>query len=295
MKFQANYSIRDLEKLSGIKAHTLRIWEKRYNLLKPERTDTNIRYYTNDDLRQILNVSLLNRHGVKISAIASMGVSEMAERISAISLEKTGADDLIESLIVTMIDMDERRFNDVLDAGIRRMGFERTIQETVFPFFRRIGILWQTGGINPAQEHFVSNLVRQKLIVAIDNLPVVTGDTAPRALLFLPENELHELGLLFYQYALRTRGIRTDYLGQTVPFDSLARIVDITKPRFLVSVVTNPFDEDDLSGLIKKLSRLAGKHGKVLLSGKAVVDRKEKLPANTFLFRDLAGLLQRIS
>jgi DNA-binding transcriptional MerR regulator len=292
MKFQARYSISDLEKLSGIKAHTLRIWEKRYSLLRPERTGTNIRFYTNDDLRRILNVGLLNKHGIKISAIARMGSREMTEKISAIQLVRTGNDDLIDSLVVSMIEMDERKFGGVVAACILRTGFERCVQEVLFPLFERIGIMWQTGGINPAQEHFVSNIVRQKLIAAVDGLPPPGREgKAPAALLFCPENELHELSLLFYHYALRSRKIRTVYLGQTVPLQSLARIVEITRAKYLVCTLTNPIEDSDLEEYLLALSRLEGPK-KILASGRALVHYKGVLPPGVFRFGGLPDLVR---
>ncbi len=290
MKFQAHYSIKDLEKLSGIKAHTLRIWEKRYALFEPGRTETNIRHYSNDDLKRILNISLLNKHGFKISAIAAMRETEIAEKVEELNLVRTGREDLVDKLIVSMIEMDEVRFDKVFSAGILHSGFEQTIQVLIFPFFKRIGIMWQTGGINPAQEHFVSNIIRQKLIVAIDGLQVPVDRKKPTVVLFLPENELHEMSLLFYHYALRSRGVRTVYLGQTVPLESLARVVDVVRPDYLVSVITNPFGKKDMEAYMQRLAALKGVR-RVLLSGKAVMDNGHKLPARIAGFPDLAALL----
>jgi DNA-binding transcriptional MerR regulator len=291
MQFQAHYSIKDLEKLSGIKAHTLRIWEKRYALFEPDRTDTNIRFYSNDDLKRILNISLLNKNGFKISAIAAMREKEIAEKVSAINMVRTESEDLIDSLIVAMIDLDEASFDKTVSACILRLGFEQTVQRVLFPFFHRIGVMWQTGGINPAQEHFVSNIVRQKLIVAIDGLPAAGDKKARVAVLFLPENELHELSLLFYAYALKARRFKIIYLGQSVPGGSLARILEITRPDFLVSVITNPFSKKELDRFFRWLSALKGA-GRVLLSGKAVLDNEKTLPKGIAVFRDLDGLLK---
>jgi MerR family transcriptional regulator, light-induced transcriptional regulator len=295
MKFQANYSIRDLEKLSGIKAHTLRIWEKRYALFEPDRTDTNIRYYSNDDLKRILNISLLNKNGYKISRIAEMRDAEISEKVSAINMVKTENEDLIDNLIVGMIDLDEPFFDRIFSSSILRIGFENTILKVVFPFFHRIGIMWQTGGINPAQEHFVSNIVRQKLIVAIDGIKIREEKKSPAAVLFLPEHELHELSLLFYNYALKARNFRTVYLGQTVPAGNIARIAEIVKPEYLVSVITSPLTKKETEKLFHTLGKLQGVK-RVLLSGKAVLDSGKKFPKGIHLFKDLQellGLIQR--
>ncbi len=164
----STYSIKDLEQLSGIKAHTLRIWEQRYNLLNPKRTDTNIRFYDDNDLKLILNVALLNDNGYKISKIASMNQEEMRAEVMKLTDRTLTHDDQIHALTICMIEMDEERFDKVLSTNILKLGFEQTMMNIVYPFMSKIGVLWQTGAINPAHEHFISNLVRQKLIVAID-------------------------------------------------------------------------------------------------------------------------------
>jgi DNA-binding transcriptional MerR regulator len=293
MHFPAKYSIKDLEQLSGIKAHTIRIWEKRFGVIEPDRTDTNIRLYSNDDLRRLLNISLLNKHGIKISEIAQMNESQIAEKVSAINLVKTDESNLIESLIIGMIDMNERQFDRIFTACILRMGFENTILKVVFPFLTRIGIMWQTGSINPAQEHFVSNIIRQKIIVATDSLGLVNDKNAPTALLFLPENELHEMSLLFYNYALRSRNYKTIYLGQSVPSDNLSRIVKITCPDLLITVISTKLSILRMKDLFFFLSGQAD-NKKVLISGQAALESKLVLPDGMFYFSDLKQLIRLI-
>jgi MerR family transcriptional regulator, light-induced transcriptional regulator len=171
----STYLIKDLEQLSGIKAHTLRIWEQRYNLLSPKRTDTNIRFYDDDDLKLILNVALLNDNGYKISKIAAMDSEVMRSEVMKLTDRTLTHDDQIHALTICMIEMDEDRFDKVLSTNILKLGFEQTMMNIIYPFMSKIGVLWQTGSINPAHEHFISNLVRQKLIVAIDG-QVVSRD-----------------------------------------------------------------------------------------------------------------------
>ncbi len=291
MKLVSNYSIKDLEKLSGIKAHTLRIWEKRYSLFEPDRTETNIRYYSNDDLKRILNISILKKNGVKISKIASMSEIEISGKVSELNLVRTEYDDIIDNLIVGMIDLNETYFEKIFSASILRIGFESTIQKIVSPFFERIGTMWQTGGINPAQEHFVTNIVRQKMIVAIDGVKNAEEKHKGTALLFLPENELHELSLLFYNYALKSRNYRTVYLGQTVPSESLIRVTEIVRPDFIIAVITSPCKENELDELIHTLQATA-RNKKILLSGRAVYQSNKKFPASVKLFSGLAELLK---
>ena len=231
------YSIKELETLSGIKAHTIRIWEKRHRLIIPQRTPTNIRFYSDDDLKKIINVSVLNNHGMKISKIAEMTDSQIQSEIVQLTTQKSEADLFIEQLIIAMVDMEEEQFEKILSHLIVKFGFEKMITDITYPFLEKIGILWQTGNIDPAQEHFISNLIRQKIIVAIDSLPFASKD-AKRVVLFLPENELHELGLLFYHYILRKHGYKTFYLGQHVPQNDLVSVCKKYRPDFLVTALT---------------------------------------------------------
>ncbi|HNP94532.1 MAG TPA: MerR family transcriptional regulator [Cyclobacteriaceae bacterium] len=231
------YSIKELETLSGIKAHTIRIWEKRHRLIIPERTPTNIRYYSDEDLKKIINVSLLNNHGIKISKIAEMSDSQIQSEIVQLTAQTSETDLFIEQLIIAMIDMEEEQFEKILSHLVIKFGFEKMITEIAYPFLEKIGVLWQTGNIDPAQEHFISNLMRQKIIVAIDSLPFAPHD-ARKVVMFLPENELHELGLLYFHYILRKNGFRTFYLGQHLPLKDVISVCRTHKPEALVTVLT---------------------------------------------------------
>ena len=219
----AVYSIKDLEKISGIKAHTIRIWEKRYTLINPDRTDTNIRLYSDNDLRKILNVSILIRNGFKISKIAALKENEITDKVLIFSQTKSDVAAVIEHLLSAMFDLDEHKFEHIISNQILNIGFEEAFVKIIYPFFERIGVLWQAGSVVPAQEHFVSNIIRQKLIVAIDSLH--SADILNKQfVLFLPEGEYHELGLLFYSYMLKKRGFKVIYLGQSVPLNNLLSI-----------------------------------------------------------------------
>jgi MerR family transcriptional regulator, light-induced transcriptional regulator len=233
------YSIKELEQLSGIKAHTIRIWEKRHHLIAPSRTATNIRLYSDDDLKKIINVSVLNNNGIKISRIADMTVDELNRKVLEVSEIKNDATYNTDQLIIAMVDMEEELFEKILNGFILRYGFEKTVVEIIYPFLQKIGILWQTRNITPAHEHFISNLIRQKIIVAIDGLPI-PPKTARKILLFLPEGEMHELGLLFYHYLTRKVGYRTYYLGQNLPHEDLVKIVAIHQPELLITSITSP-------------------------------------------------------
>ena len=209
------FTIKDLENLSGIKAHTIRIWEQRYNFLNPSRTDTNIRYYSNEELITLLNIALLNKYGYKISHIDKMEPIEMKERILSLTQSEAQLERIVNELIECMVDLRIDDFESVLDFQIASKGIEKTITQIIFPFLERIGILWVTSRVNPAQEHLVTNIIRQKLIVGIEKtLPTLQADAT--ALLFLPEGEHHELGILFMYYLLKTRGVKVLYLGANV-------------------------------------------------------------------------------
>lgn len=248
------YSIKDLEQLTGIKAHTIRIWEKRYQLIEPERTSTNIRFYSDNDLKKLLNVSTLNRNGLKISSIVTMNNEEINERIIEISETSHDSDNQIEQLIVSMIDLDEQRFERVLSTSVIKIGFDDTVVKVLYPFFEKIGILWQIGTIYPAQEHFVSNLIRQKLIIAIDGQIGNSKPAAKTFLIFLPSNEWHELGLLFYNYLVKKAGMKVIYLGQSVPFEDLLEVSSKQKIDFLLTSITTPLTLKKYSEYIHQLS-----------------------------------------
>ncbi len=251
----ASYSIKELENLSGIKAHTIRIWEKRYNIMNPSRTDTNIRYYSDEDLKQLLNIAILNHQGIKISEIAKLSESEMREKVMSMSTESGNAERNIEQLVIAMVDMDEVKFDRILSRYIMHEGFENAVIKVIFPFFERIGILWQTGTINPAHEHFVSNLFRQKLMVAIDNIMVTDNQKAKKFILFLPDGEYHELGLLFYNYLIRKSGQIVYYLGSSVPFNDLVETSKMVNPDYLFTTITALLTKEDTVKYLKNLSK----------------------------------------
>lgn len=285
----AKYSIKDLEVLSGIRAATLRMWEKRYQIIKPLRTQTNIRYYGNEHLKMLLNINVLNRNGIKISHIAKMSPNEIIEKVKDLSFIKSGDDDLFDGLMLSMIDLDEGLFQQVFYKAVSRMGFEDTINRIVFPFFSRIGIMWQIDSINPAQEHFISNMVRQKLISAIDNLRVSTGGLAKKVLLFLPENELHELGLLFFNYLLKNKGYKVIYLGQAVPLADLPKIIEVSDPDMMVCNVSNPMTIGDITPFINKLKAIPTVKN-VYIASANIYELKPELPPHFQVFENLKKL-----
>lgn len=276
------YSIKELEKLSGIKAHTIRIWEKRYNLITPVRTKSNIRCYSDEDLKKIINVSLLNNRGIKISIIAEMTNDDLNRKVIELSESQTQANVYIDRLITGMIDLNEKQFANELTLLEEKFGFERTITEIIYPFLDKIGILWQTGGITPAHEHFISNLIRQRIIVSIASLPIPDSSTL-RVILFLPENELHEIGLLFYHYMARKCGFMTYYLGQSVPHEDLKKVYAVHRPHFLVTSLTSFPSPQQLNDYLKMLSDDFPK-SRILAAGALLRKTFFKTPSNVKIF-----------
>ena len=280
------YSIKELEQLSGIKSHTIRIWEKRHRLVEPKRTPTNIRYYSDDDLKKIINVSLLNTNGVKISKIVDLSIEEINQKVAELSEAKNSIEIYIDQLVISMIDMDEEQFEKTLSSLILKFSFERTIIEIVYPFLEKIGVLWLTNNISPAQEHFITHLIRQKLIVAIDALPLAPK-TVKRVLLFLPENEIHELGLLFYHYIAKKEGYRTYYLGQTVPYKDLIQVCEHHHPQIIISAFTTVPQANAIGGFLKRMSTDFAS-AKILISGHVLKKAKvEPLPNVDFFYNAL--------
>ena len=289
------YSIKELEQLSGIKAHTIRIWEKRHRLVEPQRTNTNIRFYSDDDLKKIISVSVLNNHGVKISKIVGLSMDEINRKVSELSEATNNIEIYIDQLVIAMIEMEEEKFEKMIGNLTLKFGFEKTVTDILYPFLEKVGVLWLTDNITPAQEHFISQLIRQKLIVAIDSLPLAPK-TAKRAVLYLPENELHEIGLLFYHYITKKEGIRTYYLGQTVPYQSLKSICLEHKPDFLITSITSHPQPHHLPAYLEKLETDFSKI-KVFAAGYAFRKGNLKIGPNIQVFESashLKALLQPI-
>jgi DNA-binding transcriptional MerR regulator len=274
------FSIKDLEKLSGIKAHTLRIWEQRYGILKPERTDTNIRWYCNDKLKHLLNVTFLYEHGFKISKIALLQPEEVIAEVNKIVDAKSNVCDQVRGLVLSMVEMEEERFERIISSNIGQHGFPYTVEKIVYPFLSKISVMWQTGSINSAQEHFISNLIRQKLIVAIDGLVAPENPSRKKFVLFLPYGEQHELSLLYFNYLIRSKGHQVIYLGQSVPFDDLKKVIEIREPDYLVSIFTQV---EEPAAFIRSLSE-SFPNVTVLLSGCQVVDKISDFPQNVKCF-----------
>ncbi|NVO09177.1 MAG: MerR family transcriptional regulator [Bacteroidales bacterium] len=250
-----SYSIKQLELVSGIKAHTIRMWEKRFGLFLPNRTNTNIRRYNDLDVQLILNITLLNRNGYKISKIARRSSKEISELILQLSSQTESSErNNIEPLILSMFSFDQPGFKNYLDKHIDERGLEKTFEEIAIPLLYRIGILWQTGTINSAHEHFVTSIIKNT-IIAHTELLKEPKSKAPLFLYFLPESEFHEIGLLFYAYAGKKLGFRTLYLGQSTPTDSVIQAAKKIKPKVVFTSVSSNLSNINLEDFFKDLQK----------------------------------------
>ena len=251
----SSYTIKDLEQISGIKAHTIRIWEQRYRFLQPQRTETNIRSYSADELKVILNVSLLNKYGFKISHIDKMSTAEIEEKILGLNQFDAEKERVVNALIKDMVSLDMISFEKQLDNYIAQKGIEKTITDIIFSFLERVGVLWITNHINPAQEHLASNIIRQKVILGIEKLPK-SFPNAKLIVLFMPEGEYHEIGLLFVHFLLKSKGYNVDYLGTNVPLVDLKYLTEFKKVDYLYAHITAPTKGFKLNKFMDQLTQI---------------------------------------
>lgn len=238
------FTIKDLENISGVKAHTIRIWEKRYNLFKPNRTDTNIRYYSSESLMKLLNIVLLNKHNHKISKIAMMSEDQIKLNARELAFKYAVNDEAINSFKVAMFQFDKLLFNNTYNKLLHKKTFRQIFKDVFMPFLDHIGLLWQTNTLLPAHEHFISNLIMQKIHINIENLEHTIADDELTYVLFLPENEIHELGLMYLNYELALRGFHTIYLGQSLPLSNLDYFFESdSKICFITSMTVRPYSD----------------------------------------------------
>jgi len=285
----AVYSINDVEKLCGIKAHTLRIWEKRYAIIQPRRTDTNIRYYLDEDLQKILNISLLNRNGYKISKIAKMTDGEIKKIISELSDVTLESEDNLDALMHAMLELDEFKFNKVLDHNIASKGFEWTMDEIVYPMMEKLSMMWLAGSIKGVHENFVANVIRRKTIVAIDQSSYEYKADATKCLIYLPENETHELSLLFLHFLLKEAGISVINLGTGIPLIDVLEGQRISKAEFVFTIFNDSFSETPLQPYLNELSKhLEG--CTILISGYQTAIQNINVPYNVEVLKSLSDV-----
>lgn len=282
----AVYSIKDLEKLSGIKAHTIRIWEQRYGIIDPQRTKTNIRYYQDADLKLLLNIALLNKNGIKISKIAKMSQQEITAKVADISEINFEYATQLDALTLSMMEMDEYKFDRIISTNIQQLGFERTMLEIIYPFLDKLSLLWLTGSIKPVQEAFMSHLIRQKIIVAIDNEPFVVGEDVKKFMIYLPEGETQELSLLLMHYFLKSRRNQVIYLGQNTTVEDLQDAYKINQPDYIFTMITESYAHQPVQRYVNKLSE-SFPDTQLLLSGYQVIAQAVTATQNIHILKSL--------
>jgi MerR family transcriptional regulator, light-induced transcriptional regulator len=290
------FSIKDLESYTGVKAHTIRIWEQRYGLLKPDRTETNIRKYSDKELKMLLNISLLNQRGHKISEIATMDEQTMLQLIEQYSKSPENDDTLIATLKIAMLNFDEKLFNSIIDLRIASNGLEQTYISVLAPFMNQVGTFWLTNAICPAQEHFISNLVKQKIYSHTDKLGTdLVTKHHKTFVLYLPELEFHELSLLMLNFALRSRGFKTIYLGQSVPLDDLIQVYQRAGTvHFLSLFTTQPANVLVPSYLKKLVEKFVDTNCEFHLTGGVLHGMKSPELGLVNIYKDLNALLAEV-
>ena len=278
------FSIKDLEHFTGIKSHTIRAWEQRYDLLVPKRTATNIRYYSGDDLKKLLNVGYLMEHGGKISKIAQLSNQALIERVRDMQMEQGGLSAVFSQLKLSMLNYDEALFREVVDGYSKEHGLDRTVLDVFLPFLSQIGVLWLTNTICPAQEHFISHLMRQELHAAVSDAGMPASADHPPIVLYLPEREIHDISLLFIHFLCRAHGMKSIFLGASVPFSDLLNVGDQLPNAVFVSYCTTHPSSSESAEYIELIeAEFAGTENQFLLGGKVFegVDGSERVKTVT--------------
>jgi DNA-binding transcriptional MerR regulator len=283
------YSLSDIERITGIKSDTIRMWEKRYRITIPGRSSTNRKWYSGEDLRRLINISILNQNGIKISQIAALSAEALEEKAAAIATNNRGPEVLFGKLTAAMINFDEEGVNEILLRSVINSGFEQTFTSLVFPFLNRVGVLWHTGTIKVAHEHFISNLFRRRLIAAFENLTPLVTPKSKKILLFLPENEYHELGLIYYGFIARKSGNRVLYLGQSTPLKEVFDTCESWKPEIIITGTLSGLSVKDNERFVGNLSgSLPGI--KIILAGSLAPIAEKKKFRNVFACRSDSDL-----
>ncbi|MDG5493053.1 MerR family transcriptional regulator [Psychroserpens sp. SPM9] len=295
---KSRFSIKDLENLSGIKAHTIRIWEKRYNLLEPERTDTNIRYYSLSNLQKLLNISYLNNNGYKISKIAAIESSEIQDLVRDVAQKDVTNSHTLSTFKLAMINFDQKLFYDTYTSLEKEKSFTDIFYQDFIPLLSEIGMLWQTDTITPAHEHFATTLIRQKILVNTEIIQAQNQSKAKKEfVLFLPDNEVHELGLMMLNYEIIARGHQSIYLGQSVPITSLIDVLEHHDAITFISYFTVKPDKDCINDYLNSFSEtiLTYPKTKLWVLGRILKEANLKsLPKHIATFDSIESLVKKL-
>jgi DNA-binding transcriptional MerR regulator len=290
----ATYSIRDLAKLSGIKAHTIRIWEQRYTIIEPKRTASNIRYYTDEDLKFLMNIAFLNRKGIRISKIAKMTKEAINGEVGRLSQTEAEHTDHFQTLTMAMLELDEYKIYALLTKCFEEDGVEGTILNVLVPFLEKISLLWLTGSINAVHEQFASCLIRRKILTATSNLIPKTKKAKTKVLLYLPEEDQQELYLIFVEYLLKKRGVQVVYLGSKVSIEDLKLASSIHEPAYIYTIISENHKCYVPESYVKRLSE-AVHTPHLLVSVFLHTPRAISPPSNVTVLDDLNELIEFFS
>ncbi|MFT4662204.1 MAG: DNA-binding transcriptional MerR regulator [Patiriisocius sp.] len=294
MSIKTSFTIKDLENLSGIKAHTIRIWEKRYNLLQPERTDSNIRTYNLDSLQKILSISIINNQGVKVSKIACLNRQDINDKILEITAVSKSIEPHVNELKMAMLKFDQNRFNETYKKLAADYSIVEIFSKVFFPLLENIGLLWISSTITPAHEHFITNLVKQKLLIAIGQLTENIPPNDKTFVLFLPLNEIHDIGLLLVHHELLSRGYKSIYLGQSIPIENLILMQNVFDKITYVSYFTVSPTEICLQDYFNKVHEtvLKPKKEKLHLLGRKIKDCTASIPSSITVHTDALEMIK---
>lgn len=293
-----SFSIRDLENLSGIKAHTIRIWEKRYSLLSPERTRTNIRTYSLESLQKLLNVTLLYNAGHKISKIAKIPEQNIPLMVREIISKNSVKDHSINAFKLAMINFDQSLFMGTYNSLLTDRSFREIFKEIFVPLLKELGMLWQTGTISAAHEHFVSCLIKQKILTNTEKIQHIEPTHSDRIFVpFLPENEIHDIGLLYLNYEIVLRGYKSIYLGQTVPLENLSEIMKYFDNLHFISYLTVVPEKEKIDAYIADFTSMTNgyRNPQLWLLGRQTqfID-KNKLPDYVATFSSMEQVIESL-
>lgn len=279
------YSIKDLENLSGVKAHTIRIWEKRYDLIQPKRTKTNIRYYTDEDLRKLLNICFLYKKGYKISKIGQMSDEVIKEKVSQYSKANLSFEDQLDALMIFILELDSYNFNKVLDHHISQKGMEKTMMDLIYPLLDKLNIAWMAGSFLEVHESYVTQVIKAKLLCRTEMLDD-NPDFSPAYIIYIPEGEKQELSLLYLHYILKAKGCKVINLGTEVNLDDVIFSVETVKPDFVFTIMNQELGNMPFQNYIDHISEALG-DAKLLITGYQTLSPSISWPTNVKVVKDL--------
>lgn len=286
------YSIKDLENLSGIKAHTIRIWEKRYNLIEPKRTKTNIRYYTDDDLRKLLNVCFLYKKGYKISKIGGMQHEAIKEKVSEYSRINLSFEDQLDALLLFILELDSYNFNKVLNQNIEQKGLENTMNELIYPLLDKLSLAWMAGSFLEVHESFVTQIIKSKILAAIEAIKC-EPNADPSYLIYLPPNEKQELSLLYLHYILKHNGCKVINLGSEVNLNDLRYAIETCKPNYVFTILNENISNMPLQNYVDQICEELG-DAKMIVTGYQTLTAGINWPKKVVVIKNLEETLEFI-